>query len=900
MITLNSEEFIYQSIASVYDFADQIWVADGCTPAGRSMAREDGGSIDKTLEILHSFPDPEHKLHIIPSRFYKDKNDQSNAYMEAMDQNPPDFVWQLDSDELYKPADLERIAQLITERNAGHVMFRALHFWHNLKTVAWNSWWSTPENAYHRVNKFQKGWRYVNHRPPTILLNNRPIWEIAPVITAEELDKEGIFLYHYSHVTERQVRQKMEWYANDRSWSGHWYEKVWKRWENEPEAVECEIGTHPVNLRSPGVGSKGITRAFKGEHPPAMETHPLWQKDFKDNPRNNKNRVLHIVNYLTGGGGCVSPMEFASRANQEIGQEHHFLILEKSSGPAVSLPPNTTIFENNHRTMADCAKWISTAGYDVIHWHWWLAWDSMRALMIEMAKYGGHKRIITCDVYPSGPEYRLSKSEIDYADMVVFDGKDAMAAYPQIPDSKKTYIIGGTDLSPYTCKRTRGSDGRFRMGRGSILNEYKCPLDIIEMVAPILHAIPNSEFHVFGQGFTQRLQADIKRLNLTDRVFLRGWVPNFAEEIANLDLYLYHLPKLSYASSELNLQGAMAARLPIVIMPSLGTRWMFEHGKDALVADTPEQALNYCIRLSKDTCERDFLGGNAHAKAFEQFGIENMVKGYLERVYPKCQMRFIFDSYAITAQNSYMKYFLSLRKALRAVRSTLGRVYRFFKRNCTRLCQSGAKVLEKSYYGLVFVKPNYYLKSPLSTNSIVVDIGIGEDADFSMFLVRKYGLQSYGFEPTIKHHPGLNKVVNNAKGNFKYFPFALSNKSGEKEFHESLLNISGSFFSDHTNMKQDGLRSYAVRVVTLEEIFQIIGRNHIDVLKMDVEGEEYAVIDSVSELTLGKINQLVIEFHHKDVSRFSIYDTEKAVQKIMKAGFQAYTRDSINYLFFRS
>jgi glycosyltransferase involved in cell wall biosynthesis/2-polyprenyl-3-methyl-5-hydroxy-6-metoxy-1,4-benzoquinol methylase len=646
IITLNAEEFIYQSIASVYEFADQIWVADGATPAGRAIANENGGSIDRTLEILHSFPDPEHKLHILPSRFYQDKNEQSNAYMEAMDANQPDYVWQLDSDELYHLEDLERVAQLIEEREAWHVTFRALHFWHNLKTVAWGSWWSSRRQVYHRVNKFQKGWRYSSHRPPTILVNGKPIWEVAPVITANELEREGIYLYHYSHVTERQVKQKMDWYLQDGSWSQGWYERVWKRWEKEPELVERQIGTHPVNLRNPhDPDGKGITRTFKRMHPSAMKTHPLWTRDYQNKEKTDtKTKVLHVIDHFSPGGGFVSPVQFVVRVNQEPGQEHHILILDSAQRDLVDIPPSGTIFENKHRSIADCARWISDADYEVVQWHWWRSMDLMNDLMTEMSKYGGHKRIITCDVYPAAPEFTLSNRELDYADMFIFDGKDSMFVYPQIPVSKKAYVVGGTALDAYTIPRTRRDDGKFRMGRGSVLSKWKCPPDLIQMVAPILAAVPNSEFRIFGDGELEpKLRADIKHLRLKGRVFLRGWVRNFEEEMVNLDMYLYHLPRNSFASSELNLQGAMAAGLPIVIMPSLGIRWMFEHGKDALVAENVVQAQEYCIHLAKDPGERARLGKNARTKAFKEFGIENMVRGYLEQIYPKCRMRFVLD-----------------------------------------------------------------------------------------------------------------------------------------------------------------------------------------------------------------------------------------------------------------
>jgi hypothetical protein len=171
---------------------------------------------------------------------------------------------------------------------------------------------------------------------------------------------------------------------------------------------------------------------------------------------------------------------------------------------------------------------------------------------------------------------------------------------------------------------------------------------------------------------------------------MRGWVSNFPEELADLDLYLYHLPQFSFASSELNLQGAMAVGLPIVVMPSTGIKWMFEHKKDAMVAENPKEAKNYCVNLSKHHEERIMLGQNAQKKVFNEYGMENMLEGYLNDVYPNCRMRFAICG-PITAFDSRGKRIIE--NAIRLYK----RVVRYIFNKITVCCRSVVCFLEKTY-----------------------------------------------------------------------------------------------------------------------------------------------------------------------------------------------------------
>ena len=69
------------------------------------------------------------------------------------------------------------------------------------------------------------------------------------------------------------------------------------------------------------------------------------------------------------------------------------------------------------------------------------------------------------------------------------------------------------------------------------------------------------------------------------------------------------------------------------------------------------------------------------------------------------------------------------------------------------------------------------------------------------------------------------------------------------------------------------------------------GHDHIDLMKMDVEGAEYAVIDSLVESTV-RPRQLLVEFHHRFES-IGLHKTKAAVEALRGAGYDlVYITDS--------
>lgn len=210
------------------------------------------------------------------------------------------------------------------------------------------------------------------------------------------------------------------------------------------------------------------------------------------------------------------------------------------------------------------------------------------------------------------------------------------------------------------------------------------------------------------------------------------------------------------------------------------------------------------------------------------------------------------------------------------------------------------RYIYKRYHNIISIGPIYYIVGDLKDNSIVVDVGAGSEAEFSKELIKLFGLRSFGFDPTRKHHEFLEALSEKAGPFFKFYKFALSENKGTKHFYETRENVSGSFYHDHTNIKSDKILEYDVETITLKDIFSLLNTVNIDLIKLDIEGEEYAVLGSAGKEVFERISQLVVEFHHGIVDRFTMADTQRVVEYLKGLGYIVYTKDTRNYLFFRN
>ena len=200
--------------------------------------------------------------------------------------------------------------------------------------------------------------------------------------------------------------------------------------------------------------------------------------------------------------------------------------------------------------------------------------------------------------------------------------------------------------------------------------------------------------------------------------------------------------------------------------------------------------------------------------------------------------------------------------------------------------------------GIRYFPPNYVYLDRLGAPSTVIDVGCGDDPDFSLRMIDLYGLKAFGVDPTRKHAPALRAISNSTGGGrFVHVPLAVTARDGEIMFNESAENVSGSVLADHANIRHDHVISYPVESVGLRSLLARLGLAKADYLKLDLEGAEYELLDRPDPETMLKFDQIFVEFHHHCLERFDKEDTKRIVARVEACGFEAFSIDRHNYLF---
>jgi FkbM family methyltransferase len=168
----------------------------------------------------------------------------------------------------------------------------------------------------------------------------------------------------------------------------------------------------------------------------------------------------------------------------------------------------------------------------------------------------------------------------------------------------------------------------------------------------------------------------------------------------------------------------------------------------------------------------------------------------------------------------------------------------------------------------------------LSKDSVIVDIGLGEDISFSESLTRKYGCRIYGFDPTPR---AIEYVKGRQAPNFRLFEVGVAAEGGEAVFFlpNNAEHVSGSLF----NTTHLGRRQITVPLVSMDALPDMIGTKQCDLIKLDIEGAEFDLLDAPSfAQAAAPAKQICIEFHHR-WPEFGRRRTDRAVRRLKDLGF---------------
>jgi len=165
--------------------------------------------------------------------------------------------------------------------------------------------------------------------------------------------------------------------------------------------------------------------------------------------------------------------------------------------------------------------------------------------------------------------------------------------------------------------------------------------------------------------------------------------------------------------------------------------------------------------------------------------------------------------------------------------------------------------------------------------STIISAGVGEDISFDVELINQRQCKIIGIDPTLKSHLFIEKQTN--LNNFMLLKKALTSLDDDivKLYKQKNPNyVSESTLSTHHSVLN--FDSYYAVTINLKKMFE--GYENISVVKMDIEGSEYDVLQSLEHIP-DSVKQICVEFHHFCTDK-TLEDTKAMVKILANLGFK--------------
>jgi len=179
-----------------------------------------------------------------------------------------------------------------------------------------------------------------------------------------------------------------------------------------------------------------------------------------------------------------------------------------------------------------------------------------------------------------------------------------------------------------------------------------------------------------------------------------------------------------------------------------------------------------------------------------------------------------------------------------------------------------------------------YIPELLGPQSIVYSLGVGDSIDLDIDLIHRYSLTVHAFDPTpysLEWVEGLELPEN-----FRFHPWAAAGEDGSLRLFRRVNKRgkkSGVMWTAEGDAGDD-TDFIDAPAYTIRSMMEKLGHERIDVLKIDVEGAEYEILDGLR--AADKLpTQLLVEFHHR-FPGIGKQRTAATIEHLQKLGYRIF------------
>ena len=224
----------------------------------------------------------------------------------------------------------------------------------------------------------------------------------------------------------------------------------------------------------------------------------------------------------------------------------------------------------------------------------------------------------------------------------------------------------------------------------------------------------------------------------------------------------------------------------------------------------------------------------------------------------------------------------------------VNKLYRFLKRKVFQFIKvdtvthlrfrTTCKLLNlgEGYYGSRIIPDNV-----INKDSVCYCAGCGEDVSFDIGLIDRYGCDVYSFDPTPRSIQYVRKYYGKVE-KYHFFDYGVGGKDEIVRFYAPKNSNNVSYSIANPYMTEE---YFDAEVKSISTVMSDNGHDRIDLLKLNIEGAEYGVLDEVFAKGID-VKIYSVDFHG-DKERIIDY-----IQKIVVRGYDfVYARAGTEYTF---